>query len=100
MYSIKVTLCKVEPNTLPHQRVFDAEATNIRRIIRVLAKTPEKASQSSFCSDRLTGNHIVYFRVRSARYHRCFSQRLQVIVLPRWENKIVQANRAFAIKLP
>ena len=72
----------MEPNTLPHQRVFDAEATNIRRIIRVLAKTPEKlkASQSSFCSDRLTGNHIVYFRVRLARYHRGFCQRQQVIL--------------------
>ena len=68
------------PNTFPHQSVFDAEATNIPRIIRVLAKTPEKASQSSFCSDRLTGNHVVYFRVRFARYHRGFCQRQQVIL--------------------
>ena len=68
------------PNTLPHQSVFDAEATNIRRIIRVLAKTPEKVSQSSFCSDRLTGNHIVYFRLRFSRYHRGFCQRQQVIL--------------------
>lgn len=60
--------------------MFDAEPTNIRRIIRVLAQTPEKASQSSLCSDRLTGNHIVYFRVLFARYYRGFCQRQQVIL--------------------